>query len=205
MTQQGYEYPPGGPGEFDLLDKVNCLDQQRAVFFEETARFIGLPTKTNLERLQNSVRLCADKMRETFVGVLGSGQYAEAEDKASMIAHLLLDEDTKRVNYFNDLLGEDEFKTSPYDQDSLTSFLKGMLENEEADEDEEDIPAIDMLMHMYRDSYQIDMNKLLEQAGQTRNGKFLNAGRIIARHSLEVAKIGAGVAGGIWLSRKFKD
>lgn len=198
----------------DFVRAVDVFDQARTAFSDACEEFASQPS----DEAQSNVGLYGSLLVRSFRTSLDAISRAELDINArfTAITQLLVFEDAKRNELFGRLTACPDFK--PYDESDKDGMVEAM--KEAALDVETEGELLDSFQESYADVFQQELdhfaNHILAKPGKEQaapgsqpetgpgsgQSRKMAIGREIGKHALDIAKISAGVALGIWLSRR---
>lgn len=191
MGEMPAEIPEGG-----LAQLVGDIATARSDWHNKTLRLARWPSQANFENFHGSFNDLMHKMHLTVEHVL-SGSEPE-EEKASIIASLLIEETGHRIATYNDVVGDNIFSLQKH-HESLSEDIFKELTLAQCDH-----PA-ECIISEYGESATEELDEVCELIGQGSGAKKFKIAQALGRHGLDVVKIASGVVVGLGIAAKLFD
>jgi len=200
MTTELHEgLPVPEPGEPNSLHELVAeIEVARGNFFEAVDKYTSFPTQRNAKGIETT----ADSHETAFLKsaeFILNDEENPVPERSTLIASMLKTEDRKRVDHFSFLCGDGATfsEDSECKEDISAALIEALQESTKQQ-------VLEIVAVGYRAGLELDLNKLVEYAEKTRNGKVLETAWSIGKTAFDVAKIAAGVAIGMRLVRPRK-
>lgn len=186
------------PEGLDLVAVMDQLDSQRLDLFGQAEAYYHRPRKSNLDTFVQATGSYATLFSRSVRNILTEPD-TPAKAKAGVVTTLLINEESDRVNFLNELTKSDTF-VLPESFANREDLIKNIQDLLEQDIDQ----ASDTLVENFLRRFEFDLNELNEKVEKTFYGRVIECKETLVPHVLEIGKIAAGVALGIWFSQRRK-
>lgn len=178
--------------EFGLAERLENFDLAQARFFNATEKYSRLPTDGNKVKISESARDMSQSLM-VAMDIIVRDENINSKDKGLMITTLLKSEDQKRVSLFRAIINDNsvDFYEDPNDGKELSSAITDKIEDGNDDE------VLDNIKTYYQVNLGIDLENLVDSITDSRNARYIKISKILAKHGLDIVKIGAGISLGL--------
>jgi hypothetical protein len=183
----------------EFIQRIELYDQTRCEFLNACSDFDQTPSAKN----SLNMTLCGALVIKTFGSSVEAIVRIEPnfDDRINMIAGLMIADDAERAEHFQNMTECPDFKVL---KDTSAPDFASVLKDAAMDIDEDFNKTV---LSMYQTAVEADLVHFVEHCAKKQGtNSELSRQRLIARtigkNALDIAKIGAGVALGIWVTRQ---
>lgn len=177
-----------------LYDIVAAFDEQNITLLHLSREYIRRPSDERLNHLSQGVIATVDSFTNVVEAIILS-QDDTTQQKATILARLLQNEDDRRVGKLAQITKRDIFTPANSDLVERANDIEDVLSATDVTPQD----AAKIISVWFEQNLRVDISRLVDHA-RNRWG-FRKIARAVGQHSLRTAEIAAGVTAGVVLAQ----
>lgn len=192
-------------GEFpqepsELAPIARCFDlwaEKHDMYSERLHHYARFPFGVTQNRMEKSATTLMETLENSLTTIMESQD--SPREKAEIIAGLVGKDYDARKECAHQLFGIDKPLEGEEEREDFVDMIANLIDEYNTNTGS----FVEHVMEGISESFNEDLNEIVDRAESTRKGRVVIASKIIGRHALHLAETASSVAGGLWIYENF--